>query len=120
MISASDVLQIISEIHQYSLLLIELRTEVTLGILRSTDDRLSYFRVAGKLGRQERTRLLEQASAHPNPELLHALAVDQFLEAVEGKKARHIWLETGGANKGELGFLSIAELKAHFRTHARR
>jgi len=117
MISANDVLQIISEIHQYSMLLIELREEATLGLVRSANDKLSYFRVEGKLVREGRVELVGTISAGEMPESLHILTVDQFLQSIEGKKAKHIWLESGGSTKKEHGFLSIAELKSHFRTH---
>jgi hypothetical protein len=120
MISANDVLQIISEIHQYSMLLIELRNETTLGIMRSSNDKVSYFRVEGKLLGKVRVELVRSLYASETPESLHILTLDQFLQNIEGKMARHIWLESGGTNSREMAFLSIAELKSHFRTHARR
>jgi hypothetical protein len=117
MISANDVLQIINEIHQYSMLLVELRDEVTLGFFRLGEDKLSYFRVEGKLVRENRAELLRVLSAGLIPQSLHVLTLDQFLQSIEGKKAKHIWLESGELTRKELGFLSIAELKSHFRTH---
>jgi hypothetical protein len=119
MSSANDVLQIINEIHQYSMLLVELRDEVTLGLLRLAEDKLSYFRVKGKLVRESRAELLSVLSAGKIPESLRVLTVDEFLQSIEGKKVKHIWLESGGPTRKELGFLSIAELKSHFRTPVR-
>jgi hypothetical protein len=44
------------------------------------------------------------------------LTVEQFLQEIEGKKARHIWLETVSPERNELAFLSISELKTFLRS----
>jgi hypothetical protein len=119
MISASDVLQIMSEIHQYSMLLVELRDATTLGILRSAGDGMTCFRLQGKLGRVERGKLVESIYSGEIPETVKSLAVEDFLREIEGKKAKHIWLETGGVERKEHGFMSISELKTFFRGHSR-
>lgn len=54
------------------------------------------------------------------PENVTPLAVEDFLREIEGKKAKHIWLETGGRARREHGFMSISELKAFFRGHTTR
>jgi len=120
MISANDVLQIISEIHQYSMLLVELKDATTLGILHSATDRMTYFKFTEKLRPTERRKVVERIYDGEMPESLKPLAVEEFLREIEGKKARHIWLETGGLERKEHGFLSISELKAFFRNHPRR
>ncbi len=120
MIYASDVLQIISEIHQYSMLLVELKDATTLGILRSAGDRMTCFKLQGKLGQVERSRLVETIRSGGIPETAKSLAVEDFLREIEGKKAKHIWLETGGVERKEHGFMSIAELKSFFQSHSRR
>jgi hypothetical protein len=119
MISTNDILQLISEIHQYSLLFIEMRDTTTFGILHSSNEKLNYFRFQGKMSSAERANLVQELSSGKAPEFLQHLSVEGFLREVEGKKARHIWLETRGKERKELAFLSIAELKAFFQSHSR-
>lgn len=120
MISASDAIQIISEIHQYSMLLVELRDATTLGILHSAGDKMTYFKFQGTLGQAERGKLAETIYSGKIREPVKPLALEEFLLEIEGRKARHIWLETGGAERKEHGFMSISELKAFFRGHTPR
>ena len=120
MISASDVLQIISEIHQFSMLLVEMKQPATFGILHSGNEKINYFKFEGRLEPHERRKLVQRISSGEIPESLHVLQVEQFLREIEGKRAKHIWLETGGTERKELVFLSISELKAFFRSHSRR
>ena len=120
MISASDVLQILSEIHQYSMLLLELREAMTLGISHSASDKMTYFKLQGRLNQAERGKLAEAVYSGVIPETVTPLAVEDFLGEIEGKKAKHIWLETGGKERREHGFMSISELKSFFRGHAPR
>ena len=51
------------------------------------------------------------------PQSVKPLALEEFLRGIEGKKAKHIWLEAGGAERREHGFMSISELKAFLRGH---
>lgn len=120
MISASDVLQIISEIHQYSMLLIELRDATTLGILRSDGEKMTCFMMQGKLGRPERRKVVETIYSGEMPRSVKPITLEEFLRETEDRKAKHIWLETGGTQRTEHGFLSVSELKAFFRGHAPR
>lgn len=115
MISASDVLQIISEIHQYSMVLVELKDATTLGVLHSARDKMTYFKVHGKLGQAERAKLLDAIDSGGFPEAMKPLTVEDFLAEIEGRKAKHIWLEAGGEERKEHGFMSISELKEFFR-----
>lgn len=119
MISASDVLQIISEIHQYSMLLVELKDTVTLGISHSAGDRMAYFKLEGKLGSTERGRLVKKIYAGEIPDTVKPLTVEDFLREIEGRTAEHIWVETGGVERKEHGFMSISELKTFFRSRSR-
>ena len=118
MISASDVLHIISEIHQYSMLFIELKDAMTLGILHSEGDHMSYFKLERKLGPGERSTLTKAIYSGQTPEMVKTLALEDFLSEIEGKKARHIWLEAGAGRPREHGFMSISELKAFFRSQS--
>ncbi|MGA2971620.1 MAG: hypothetical protein ABSE39_03225 [Candidatus Bathyarchaeia archaeon] len=120
MISANDAIQIISEIHQYSMLLVEFRDATTLGIVHSAGDKMTYFKFQGALGQGERDKLVETIYSGEIREPVKPLALEEFLREIEGRKAKHIWLETGGAERKEHGFMSISELKAFFRGHTPR
>lgn len=120
MISASDVLQVISEIHQYSILIIELKETATFGIVHSAGDKMTYFKLERKLEPDERRKLVEKIYSGSALETVHPLPVEEFLREIEGRKAKHIWLETVGRERAEHGFMSIAELKTFFRSHPRR
>jgi hypothetical protein len=115
MISASDIIQVISETHQYSLLILELKGGGTFGIWHYPRDKVNYFKFEGKLGRQERTELVLKAYDDKMPESLVSLSVDEFLQAIQGKKARHIWLESREPERKELAFLSVSELRTFLK-----
>jgi hypothetical protein len=110
----------LSEIHQFSVILIELKEATTIGISHLPETGLNCFSVNKALRISERTQLVNDFYAGKTPNSATPLTMEQFLKAVEGKKPRHIWLETGGRQRKELGFMSITELKAHFRIHSRR
>jgi len=120
MISASDVLQILSEIHQFSVILIELKEATTIGISHLPESKLNCFSVGKALRTSERIQLVNDLYAGKMPNSATSLTMEQFLKAIEDKKPRHIWLETGSTERKELGFMSITELKTHFRVHSKR
>lgn len=120
MISANDILQAISEIHQYSMLLIELKDATTVGILHSGDDSMSYFKLDGGLKHSERIALIRGVEEGNPPQALKALTVEELIREVEGRKAKHIWLEAVGDERREHGFLSISELKLFLRNNPSR
>jgi len=115
MISANDVLQVISEIHQYSILILELKDSTTVGISHSPREKLNYFKLEGRLGRHGRVDLAQKIYDNQVPESILSLSVEEFLREVEGKKTRHIWLETVEPERKELAFLSISELKTFLK-----
>jgi hypothetical protein len=116
MISVNDALQLISEIHQYSMLLLEFKDATTLGIWHYAKEGVSYFKLQGKLGRRERADLVQKIYGGKMAEPLIPLPVDEFLREIGSKKARHIWLETVEPERKELAFLSISELKAFLKS----
>jgi hypothetical protein len=116
MISANDVLQVINEIHQYSMLLLELKDATTFGILHSGGGKVNYFRLEGKMGRRERIDLVQKICGGIMSDPVFALPVDQFVREIEGKKARHIWLETVEPERKEMAFVSISELKSYLKS----
>jgi hypothetical protein len=118
MISASDVLQIINEIHQYSMLFIELKDATTIGILHFAGDHTSYFKLEQKLGPDERSTLTQAIYSGQTPDVVKTMTLEDFLSEIEGKKAKHIWLESGAGRPREHGFMSISELKAFFRNQS--
>ena len=120
MISANDVLHAISEIHQYSMLLIELKNSTTVGILHAADGTMSYFKVAGSLKPSERATLARGLSRENLATTLKALSIGELIDEVDGQKANHIWLEAIGHQRREHAFLSIAELKAFLRGNTQR
>ncbi len=115
MISANDVLQVIGQIHQHSILLWELKDSVTLGILHTGEGKLNYFKVGRKLGRHERADLVQQIHDQTAPTTLLSLPVEEFLREIEGKRTRHIWFETVEPERKEHGFISISELRSFLR-----
>jgi len=120
MISANDVLHIISEMHQFTTLLLELKDTTVIGIAQHPSGKLSYFKCSSTLTAPERSLLAKQICDGEMPGNAHPLAVEDLLTEIEGKRARHIWLESVGRKRTELGFLSISELKAYFRSHPQR
>jgi len=120
MISANDVLQAISEIHQYSMLLIELKNSTTVVIQHSTDGTMNYFKLEGSLNAPERASLARSAPKSGRLIHLRTLTIGELIDELEGQRAHHIWLEAMGHDKKEHGFLSIAELKAFLRTNPHR
>ena len=99
------------------MLLIELKDDGAVGIVRSTTDTMIYFTVEGSPKRADRGALAQEILGGELSHFVKTLTVNEFLGEIEGKKARHIWLESGGKDRREHGFLSISELKTFFRTH---
>jgi hypothetical protein len=120
MISTNDVLQAISENHQYSMLLIELKNSVTVVIRHSVNGTMSYFKVEGSLKPSERAALARRIPQDMQLANLKPLTIEELIDEVDGQKANHIWLEARGVERREHGFLSISELKAFLRTNPQR
>jgi len=120
MISANDVLQAISEIHQYSMLLIELKSSTTVVIRHSGDGTMSYFKLEGSLKPTERHALAKIMPKESQTTNLRHITIEELISEVDGQTAKHIWLEGMGEERIEHGFLSIAELKAFLRTNPQR
>jgi hypothetical protein len=120
MISTSDILQVIGEIHQYSMLLFELKNSTTFGILNVPREKVNYFKIEGILGRRERLELVKQVYSGEMPRSVHPLSVEHFMQEIESKKTRHIWLEAVSPERRELAFLTISELKTFLRSSRER
>ena len=93
----------------------ELKDSTTLGILHSPREKLNYFKLERRLGRHGRIHLVQKMYDNEVPESMLSLSVEEFLREIQGKKTRHIWLETVEPERKELAFLSIAELKTFLK-----
>ena len=120
MITANDMLQAISEIHQYSMLLIELKNSTTVVIRHAVDGTMSYFKVEGSLKPGERHALARRTPKENQLANLRHLTIEELIGEVDGQTANHIWLEAMGADRREHVFLSFAELKSFLRTNPQR
>jgi hypothetical protein len=120
MISANDVLHIISEMHQFSMLLLELKDATVIGISHDPSGKINYFKCAAKLTAADRSALTQEIYSGRIPDSIRLLPVEELLREIEGKKTRHIWLESVDRDHTELGFLSISELRTYFRSHLQR
>jgi hypothetical protein len=98
------------------MLFLELKDSATFGICHYPKDKVSYFRVDKRLGRQERVAFVQEIYAGAIPSSLVSLSVDKFLQSIESKKARHIWLETLEPERKEHAFLSVSELKTFLKS----
>jgi len=116
MISEAEILHIISEIHQYDLVLLELRDGTAFGILKGTHGRPRYLRtsVAARTPKERRAILLGAAS--PNSEgHVDEITLDVLLNGLKGMRPRRIWLERRNDPSHEMAFLSLKELDTFLR-----
>ena len=120
MISANDVLQAISEIHQYSMLLIELKNSTTVVIRHSANGTMNYFKLEGGLKSSERHGLAKKTPKDDRFANFRHITIEELMSEVDGQTAKHIWLEAMGVDRREHAFLSITELKAFLRTNPQR
>lgn len=118
-ITISDILQIVNEIHQYSTTLIQLSNRSTFGVSCSSSGQVTYFKAEKWLLQNERRNLAQKISAG-DLSTVRPLSIEQFLRETEGKKTRHIWLETPECKRKELAFASLSELKAFFRGNSHK
>jgi hypothetical protein len=102
------------------MLLLELRDATVIGISHDSSGKINYFKCATKLTAADRSALTQEIYSGRLPRSIYPLPVEELLKEIEGKKARHIWLESVGRDPQELGFLSISELRTYFRSHTQR
>lgn len=116
MIAENDLIDVINEIHQYSVLLIETQDKFLFGVYRDPSNRAAYLHASSELlTRVSRSELSAQIAGDITPPGVSKIALDDFLKGLSGKKARHIWLESVGRKRTEMGFMSVRELKAFLR-----
>jgi hypothetical protein len=116
MIAESDLIDVINEIHQYSVLLIETQDKSLFGVYRDASNKAAYLSASSDvLTKVSRSKLGALIAGNATPQGVSKIALDEFLRGLSGKKARHIWLESVGRKKSEMGFMSVRELKAFLR-----
>ncbi len=120
LISDNDLLEILSEVHQFTAILFEAENRSVFGIIRIRDQTPKYFWSTKHLGtHQQRLEFLQRMRAETSTERASDLTLDQFLLRIRGKRTRHIWLEQGTKPSKERGFVNIAELRAYLRGQPR-
>jgi hypothetical protein len=118
MISQADLLEVISEMHQYSAVLIELRDRNVYAIFVVSRSHPSFFRFHARHWTSKiRRQIVDSIYSGKVPETAETISLDDFLSSLSGRKARHIWLEKQDRGSAELGFLSMSELKNYLKAH---
>lgn len=118
MISDADLIDIINEVHQYSMIILELREKEVYGIYRTAEGRTNYFRVRAPLdAHPTRRELVETIYSGKPMQFVESISLDQLLSGLGGKRTRHIWLERYGREPSEMAFVSIRELRHYLKGH---
>jgi len=118
MISEAEILHIVNEIHQYDLVLIELKDGTIFGIAKGTDSVPIYFRTRRLArGAEERRSLVESATISGRQGDVDSVTLDTLLNGLRGMKTRHVWLERRTEPCHEMAFLNLKELEAFLRKH---
>lgn len=116
MISEAEILHIINEIHQYDVILIELKDRTVFGIGKGIESAPIYFRTTTAARTAEERRVLSDDIAgsghggHVDPVTLETL-----LNGLRGMKTRHVWLEMRTDPRHEIAFLNLKELETFLR-----
>jgi hypothetical protein len=119
MISEAEILHIVNEIHQYDLVLIELKDGTIFGIAKGTDSAPIYFRTRGvSRTADERRALVESATGSGGQGHVDSVTLDTLLNGLRGMKTRHVWLEKRTEPRYEMAFLNLKELEAFLRKHS--
>jgi len=118
MISEAEILHIVNEIHQYDLVLIELKDGTLFGIAKGADAIPTYFRTRELARTPEDRRALLQTVVAPQGEgQVDSVTLDTLLNGLRGMKTRHVWLERRTEPRHEMAFLNLKELQTFLRKH---
>jgi hypothetical protein len=118
MISEAEILHIVSEIHQYDVVLIELRDGTVFGIAKGNESMPVYFRTMRAARTPDERRGLLEAVIGPKDEgHVDAVALETMLNGLRGMKTRHVWLERRTEPRQEMAFVSLKELGLFLRKH---
>jgi len=118
MISEAEILHIVNEIHQYDVVLMELRDGTVFGVAKGAESTPMYFRTV-KAARtpDERRILLETVAGSEDEGHVDAVTLETLLNGLRGMKTRHVWLERKTEPRHEMAFLNLKELGAFLRKH---
>ncbi len=118
MISEAEILHIVSEIHQYDVVLVELKDGTIFGIAKDAESEPAYFRTRGPARTTEdRRMMLEAAKASRTEGHVDSVTLDTLLNGLRGMRTRHVWLEKRTEPRREMVFLSLRELQEFLRKH---
>ena len=118
MISEAEILHIVSEIHQYDVVLVELKDGAVFGIAKNEEDGPAYFRTRGPaLTREDRRTLLVAARESRGEGHVDLVTLDTLLNGLRGMKTRHVWLERRIEPRREMAFLNLKEVEMFLRKH---
>ena len=116
MISEAEILHIINEIHQYDVILVELRDETVFGIVKGTKSVPEYFRTRAAARTIEDRKTLLEALAESRAEAhVDRVTLETLLNGLRGMKTRHVWLERRTKPRREMAFLNLRELASFLR-----
>jgi len=118
MISEAEILQVVNEIHQYDLILMELKDGTIFGIAKGMDSLPTYFRTrrAARTA-DERRAFLESVVTSGGGGHVDSVTLDTLLNGLRGMRARHVWLERRTEPRHEMAFLNLKELEVFLRRH---
>jgi hypothetical protein len=118
MISEAEILHVVSEIHQYDVILIELKDGIIFGIAKDAESAPTYFRTRGPARTTKDRRTLLDAAKASSPEgQVDRVTLDTMLNGLRGMRTRHVWLERSEEPRREMAFLNLKELQAFLRSH---
>jgi hypothetical protein len=118
MISEAEILLIVNEIHQYDVVLMELRDGTVFGIAQGHESTPTYFRTrrAARTPEQRRTLLESVTESHERGNV-DIVTLETMLNGLRGMKTRHVWLERRTEPRYEMAFLNLKELGVFLRRH---
>jgi len=118
MISEAEILHIVSEIHQYDVVLMELKDGTVFGIAKGAESTPMYFRTREAVRAPvDRRALLQNAVESRGEGDVDSVTLDTLLNGLRGMKTRHVWLERRTEPRHEMAFLNLRELQTFLRKH---
>jgi len=116
MISEAEILHIITEIHQYDVILVELKDGTIFGIQKAAESEPVYFRTrtAARTSKARRA-LLDAVSVYQTQAHIDCITLETLLDGLRGMRTRHVWLEKRSEPSREMAFLSLKELGSYLR-----
>jgi hypothetical protein len=118
MISEAEILLIVNEVHQYDVVLIELRDGTVFGIAKGSGSKPTYFRTRRQARTtEERRALLETVTGSHERGNVDVVTLETMLNGLRGMKTRHVWLERRTEPRYEMAFLNLKELAVFLRRH---